>query len=154
MKALAHLVWGEGVPDCKRCAHDPALRAEFGCDDEPAPKPLYAVSCSACGGGRAPSCARCHGEGETPIFRCARRGTRDNPEVEMIFRLFQNYDDHGVLPADGGLAQQTSQVFHAFEILRAEKAMIDNERVRKQEREKIRAQKLADRPARGSAMSG
>jgi hypothetical protein len=151
MRALAHAVWGdEPTSDCTRCVRDPGLREELGCDG-PSPRALLTLVCGACAG-RDPACKACGGAGKTSWRRCARRVAEvEQPRVGMVFRLFQYFDAHGVLPCAGGMADMPSELAHAFDILSSEKVRIENERIKNQEKAQ-EASKQTSRGGRGGAL--
>ena len=145
MRALARLVWGEGVPNCTRCVHDPGLRAALGCGAEPAPHVLYTVTCSACGGDGCGACER----GERGFRRCPRRAIElAGVTVEPAFRMFLHYDEHGVLPCAGGIAEQSASLVEAFAVIRSEKITIENERAEKERAERERERMAESRGRR------
>lgn len=140
MRALARSTWGEGVPDCSRCAHDPAVARELGCMAEPATRSLYTATCST--HGRAcpktdamlPHCK----DGQRHFYRCPRKLTEGRADLHAALRAFVHYSEFGALPFSGGLLEQTSCLVDAFDVLRSEKVAIHNERVEKEELERHR----------------
>lgn len=135
MRALAHLAWEEGVPDCTRCVHDDGLRVEYGCGEAQAPKVLYSVTCSACGGG---GCGRCD-RGQVRMRRCPRKLCDRHQDIERAFWAFTYFDSHGVLPAAGGLADQSAALLELWDAARAERGSIERERekIEKAKRERL-----------------
>lgn len=150
MRALAHAVWGdEKLPDCTRCVRDATLRAELGCD-APAPRAVLRLLCGACYG-RDPACSVCKGAGETEFMRCPRRQAEvEMPRVGLVFRLFQQYETHGVLPGPGGFADQPSELVHAFEVIGGEKNRIEVKRQENEERKRAAEKARAAKAPRGS----
>lgn len=152
MRALAHAVWGdEPTSDCIRCVRDPGLREELGCDG-PAPRALMTLVCGACAG-RDLACKTCGGAGKTDWKRCARRVAEvENPRVGAVFRLFMQYEAHGVLPCAGGFADMPSELAHSFEIIGSERVRIENARHESEERARKADEKRASRSSRGGAI--
>lgn len=128
------LAYGEGVPDCTRCKKSAELRAEYGCD-APARSPVFYVSCSACWGSGCPECK----DGSFPLYRCPGRLVEGRRDVQRVFWHLQQEE----LPSAGGLADQAATFIEARRIYQHERGVIDRERAEKEERERIRQQKLA-----------
>lgn len=157
MRALARRAWGEGVPDCSKCKRDEGIAQEFGCREEPALRSMYEITCSVCGG---IGCERCErrdtapprmddyipaGDGTMGVRRCPAKLGIGHDDVSRAFRAFIYYDEHGTLPVAGGLHEQSAALVASFDIVRAEKIAIENERVKKQERDAKRQQMAAKR---------
>lgn len=149
MRALVHLVYGEKVPDCTKCRGEERLRAQFGCDG-PATSECYCRGrgCADCGGaGRLPlivvevSCQFCDGEGwaapdvacthctrgNFPLYRCPKKLLEAHPSGVSIARAFtyaQHYESNGVLPAAGGMGDQTPGFLELLGIYNAERSAI------------------------------
>lgn len=143
MRALAQATWSEGIPDCTRCVEDPGLRAAFGCD-APAGTVVFKASCSE-HGKRCPKTdaisPKCK-SGERYFYRCPRKLVDGQPTLERALRAFIFYDEHGTLPAAGGLLDQTATCVAAFEVFRSEKIQIENARAEAAQREQARQQML------------
>lgn len=153
MRALARAVWGDTPPPCTRCERDANLRVEFGCD-APAPTPVVTLACGVCGG-RSPDCGTCGGSNKVGFFRCPRSVVEtERPDVGIMFRLFRQYREHGVLPAAGGLADQTLNVLTSFEVVEGELNRIENERRESEEREQRAEAARANRVGRMKRRSG
>ena len=99
MRALVRLASGD-APDCTRCATDPDVRAEFGCDgparldyaEPPARQPTAWISCTC--GGRDPTCTRCDA-GMRPLFHCPRRlvEQQEGWRIQDSKLVYEEFDD-------------------------------------------------------------
>ena len=142
-----HLVFGDGLPDCTKCEGEPRLRAEYGCDGEsPCPcggaydrcrtcegtgkRVVFSVSCGCLAG-----CERCSGKGELPMFRCPGKLTAARPDVRAAFWACRQYEDHGVMPAAGGLSDQSQGFLDYLRIYQHERGLIEKERRAQAERD-------------------
>ena len=130
------LAYGEKIPDCTRCKKSEELREEYGCD-APARAPVFYVTCSTCWGS---GCAACE-EGSFPLHRCPGKLVEGRSDVQRTFWHLQQEE----LPSAGGLADQAGTFLEARRIYQHERGVIDRERAEKEERERIRQQKLAGR---------
>lgn len=130
------LAYGEKVPDCTRCDKNEELRAEYGCD-APARGPVLYVTCSACWGR---GCDECE-DGSLGLHRCPGKLVDGRRDVQRVFWHLQQDE----LPSSGGLADQAGTFIEARRIYQHERGVIDRERAEKEERERIRQQKLSGR---------
>lgn len=138
------LAYGEKIPDCTRCDKAEELRAEYGCD-APARAPVLYVTCSACWGRGcevpegtpAPHCE----DGSFPLYRCPGKLVEGRRDVQRVFWHLQQDE----LPAAGGLADQAGTFIEARRIYQHERGVLERERAEKEERERIRREKLAGR---------
>jgi len=72
----------------------------------------------------------------------------DTHRVSRVFRLFQAYHSHGVLPAAGGMAEQSATAMAAFHIAQVEVSDIEREQWEEHEREMKRQKLIADMEGR------
>lgn len=136
MRALVHLAAGD-APDCTKCADGEAyVRREFGCDGpvsmyyERAPRPAVLYITCECGG-KDPECQRC-ARGNMPLYHCPRRLLEAHPSGGDVLRAFRACQHYPLLPASGGVAEQTAGFMEALSIYDSERHSID-ERKRKAE---------------------
>jgi hypothetical protein len=137
------------MPECGRCEHDESVAREFGCGEEPAPKALYRIQCGSCGG---VGCERCERQGTVPMYRCPKRLARGRADLVALVRAYLVFDEHGVLPASGGMMDQAAGLVAGFEVLRSEKIAIDREQRKKDAAEAERREKIAEHKAGRSGM--
>lgn len=136
---VAHLMFGEGLPRCPACVRGgESLRRTWGCD-RAAPAPIFSMTCPRCSGHDA-DCPEpdfdletganrggCGGMGEVHVYRCpASQVTQDAAEVA---RAYAHYESSGVLPDPGGLWDQAASLIDAFDIIGAERALLEEERM-------------------------
>lgn len=101
MKALVHLRRGEKIPDCTKCHDQPVLREQYGCD-APAARTVLTVSCECRSG-----CERCEKTGGVPLYRCPGKLTEGRSDLRAALFYCEQYEEQAILPASGGLADQT-----------------------------------------------
>lgn len=146
MRALVHLAAGD-APDCTKCADGEAyVRREFGCDgpvamhyDQPPRRAVLYVSCEC--GGRDPECTQC-GRGNVPLYHCPRRLLDASPHGSGVMRAFRACQHYPLLPAGGGVAEQTDGFMEALSIYQAERHAIAEKERKAQEK----AAKMRTRP--------
>ncbi len=138
------------MPDCMKCQHDESVARELGCGDDLAPKALYSILCSACGG---VGCGECDA-GRIGMRRCPRKLTERRPDLHAAVRAFLYFDEYKVLPAAGGLLDQSASLVAAFDVIRSEKLAIERTRAEKAEKEREREEKVSAFKARGGVLGG
>lgn len=99
--------------DCAKCRRVPDLREAWGCE-EPAPDPFGYHPCPECFG-RDDECERCDGDSDgIPVHRCPSRvGTDEAFEMTGYFASWKR----GVMPASGGILNQTARYVASMQIL-------------------------------------
>jgi hypothetical protein len=134
------------MPDCTRC-RKPGMemtRERWGCD-APAKYPVFTISCSKCSG-NDPKC-ECGGTDRAPVFRCPTATLSSaHPEVmlgvKQFMRAYAFLESRQILPAAGGLNDQSLSFVQACEIVDAERGLFDKIRQETAERErKVREKK-------------
>jgi len=151
MKSLVHLAFGEKIPDCKKCAREPRLRREFGCD-EPTERPIYSVSCSGCDG-TDPECTRCL-DGATGMHRCPGKlldAHADGRRIGEAFNLCVQYQQHGIMPVAGGMMDQTQAFLSMLRVFQHEHGLIARDKAEQADKDRRRQEARA---RRGSISGG
>lgn len=161
MRALVHLAYGEKIPDCTKCRGEPRLRPGYGCDEPAyaacnchgqnaacgycagtgkAPLSVLAVTCSACGG---LGCERCK-DGARDLRRCPGKlveTTHGGRQVETAFWYAAQFAERSVLPAPGGLSEQSATWVQALRVYEHERGAIMRERAEEERKAAERASK-------------
>ncbi len=138
IRATVAQVWGAPIsreldapmPDCSKCRGDGSteLRAAWGCD-EPADEPVFRTTCAHCDGNKVvvadALCLACKGTGKKDHYRCMTavmcESRIQRRRVQQLLTAYQAYDAHGVLPARGGLLNQTASFMEGCSIIDSER---------------------------------
>lgn len=144
MRALVRLAHGK-APDCTRCAQGEKLP---GCDepavwdDKPKRLATFHIACSTCRDGKCERCER----GRVSVYHCPLRLLDACPTGESVRRAYRVCAHYPLLPAAGGVAEQSSTYLDALAVYQHEVAAIEKEERRDQE---LKAEGQKRRAARG-----
>lgn len=106
-----------GQPTCTLC-HDPDNRRTWGCDEPAAEAVTRITPCYACQGMRD-DCDECRGTNEVDVFECPNRLVHREHQ-DAVLAIVQM--EHGILPAPGGLYDQSATFVEAVPLLMREVA--------------------------------
>ena len=96
--------------------HPTALlrRTAWGCD-KPAASSVFTVSCPSCPADES-LCKTCEGTGQAPSYDCPFKKDGAVSTVGRIIPYLRDAEDTGILPAAGGMLDQTAFFVKAFRI--------------------------------------
>jgi len=127
------------------------MRRAWGCDAQ-ATRPVFDIGCNRCSGYN-PDCELCTGTNRVDQYRCPNTSLReasvpDRTTVELLLRTYLHYDNRQVLPASGGLLDQTRGWLAACEIIDSERGRIEQAKQAARERDQKAAESRAKRGRR------
>jgi len=127
--SAAVATFGKVPQTCRTCTRPESaeLRRWQGCDG-PAPAALFSVDCPRCAGTRH-DCDLCAGAGEVPVDRCPWATMS-----EQVARVceYASLIEHGVLPVEGGLEDQSDTFVTALRLVLSTRGKVEKERAERQ----------------------
>ena len=138
-----------GLPqsNCNACRLNPQLRPRWGCDAEPAPKPVFSITCSRCAArpSAKDGCEDCGGTGIIERYRCPEHilGLSGARWVRDVVDTYVQYDTRSTLPVEGAWLDQSSSWCEAVAIIDMERGRYDAMRVDKMKRDREAAEARA-----------
>lgn len=121
--------------------HPTALlrRTAWGCDT-PTTQAVFTISCPSCHRSGA-NCKVCGGTGQAPVFDCPFKDKGAVQSIGVIIPYLRDAEDAGILPADGGMLDQTSFFVKAFRIFCHARGKAQEHSMEKQKKESESASK-------------
>lgn len=109
---------------CPKC-RTPELRERWGCDKAAAVS-VYARTCESCFGLDS-KCEACGGRGELLRDRCPSSDAGDIGRI--VLRALSQYQN-GILPVDGGWADQSAKLMRLVDIAASERGKLQDAEAR------------------------
>jgi hypothetical protein len=121
--------------------HPTALlrRTAWGCDT-PTTQAVFTISCPKCHRSGS-ECSVCGGTGQAPVFDCPFKDKGAVQEVGGLISFLRDAEDAGVLPAAGGMLDQTAFFVKAFRIFVHARGKAQEHAMEKQKKESESASK-------------